>query len=253
MKIVFFTNKSSHGLEILEELNANGIIIDSIFIERRTKKKKTVLKNIHNKFLVKLLLLLPQFIYDLLLPFYWKWTNKNLPNESFYSKYSKNIFTVDNFNSELTEKHLKIISPDLLILGGSRIIKSHILDIPKIGTLNAHPGILPEYRGVDVIAWSVLNNDPIGATVHFVNRGVDLGEICRKDKIVLHEDESLDSIKIKVEKLCANLMSKVVSEIKTKNEIKTFPNDKSKGKQYYKMDGKTKARVESMIRKMRNE
>ena len=36
---------------------------------------------------------------------------------------------------------------DLVILGGTRVIRGPILDFPKHGVLNSHPGLLPDCRG----------------------------------------------------------------------------------------------------------
>lgn len=51
------------------------------------------------------------------------------------------------------------IKPDIIVLGGSSIIRENIIKIPKIGILNAHPGLLPKYREVDVIQWAIYNVD----------------------------------------------------------------------------------------------
>ncbi|MDF5758399.1 formyltransferase family protein [Spongiactinospora sp. TRM90649] len=67
--------------------------------------------------------------------------------------------------------------PDLLILLGMPIVPREILTIPTLGTLNAHNGALPTYRGMDAVAWALLNNDPIICTVHQVDVGVDTGPV----------------------------------------------------------------------------
>ena len=52
----------------------------------------------------------------------------------------------------------------------------------RLGILNAHIGILPEYRGRSVAEWSVLQGDPTGVTVFFIDSGIDTGK-----RIVLRE------------------------------------------------------------------
>ena len=37
-----------------------------------------------------------------------------------------------------------------MVIGHTGILKQNILEIPKIGTLNSHPGILPYYKGLTV-------------------------------------------------------------------------------------------------------
>ncbi len=55
--------------------------------------------------------------------------------------------------------------------------------MPKIGVLNAHGGILPEYRGMNVMEWSLLQGDQIGVTVHFIDSKIDTGQICFVNKV----------------------------------------------------------------------
>jgi hypothetical protein len=43
------------------------------------------------------------------------------------------------------------------------------------GILNAHIGILPEYRGRSVMEWSLLAGAPTGVTVFFIDTGIDTG------------------------------------------------------------------------------
>lgn len=67
---------------------------------------------------------------------------------------------------------------DYLINGGCGVIfKADILNHAKHGLLNAHPGYLPDYRGLDPVCWAVSRGDPQGATVHFMDEGIDTGPI----------------------------------------------------------------------------
>lgn len=74
---------------------------------------------------------------------------------------------------------LKQLQPDVIITNAGKVGKS-VLGIPKIGVLNAHNGLLPEYRGNDAIGWSILNGDKVGVTVHLMDEGYDTGPILMK-------------------------------------------------------------------------
>lgn len=71
------------------------------------------------------------------------------------------------------------LSPDLTLVYGTSILRKAILEIPRLGTLNAHSSMLPHYRGVFSEFWQVLHGrlDTAGVTIHFVNQGVDRGDI----------------------------------------------------------------------------
>ncbi|WP_431921093.1 formyltransferase family protein [Nonomuraea jabiensis] len=81
--------------------------------------------------------------------------------------------------------------PDLLILLGMPIVPAEILAIPSMGTLNAHNGALPTYRGMDAVGWALLNNDPITCTVHQVNAGVDTGPVLLTQAVPFHPAPTL--------------------------------------------------------------
>jgi len=232
MKIVLLTNGSKHGLEIIRQLKNDAIYIECIILEKKMLKKRE-LKLLYSKLgkasFVISLIPFKNMLYRLFRKIKYDDTSaKKLKN--FY----RNVFQVSNLTGKECETILKSLKPDIILLGGSRIIKENILKIPKIGTLNAHPGILPNYRGLDVIQWALYNGDVPGVTIHFVNSGIDTGPICIQEKLVIEKNSSIDSIKNKAIKVSAHLMSKTVSNIIEFGEIDTLSNDPSNGK-YYKI------------------
>ena len=50
------------------------------------------------------------------------------------------VWYVSNHNNDFCGELLAADPPDLLVLGGTRIIRETILDVPRIATVNAHPG-----------------------------------------------------------------------------------------------------------------
>ncbi len=80
-------------------------------------------------------------------------------------------------NSEHVMPHISDMELDLIVFGGTRIIRGEILDHPKDGVINSHPGILPHCRGSASPAWSVYHDIPIGSSTHFCDNGIDTGEL----------------------------------------------------------------------------
>lgn len=70
------------------------------------------------------------------------------------------FLVVQDVNSEETRRALSDLNVDLMILGGAPIVKAPILQVPRIGTLNAHQGALPQLRGMNVIEWALLEGIP---------------------------------------------------------------------------------------------
>jgi folate-dependent phosphoribosylglycinamide formyltransferase PurN len=69
------------------------------------------------------------------------------------------------------------LRPDLAVHAGAGILRASVLEIPRLGTLNAHMGVLPYYRGMNVAEWARFNGDPVGCSVHLVDGGIDTGPI----------------------------------------------------------------------------
>ena len=57
------------------------------------------------------------------------------------------------------------------------IIPPEVLAIPSIGSLNLHPAFLPYNRGWHTPSWAILEDTPYGATLHWIDEGVDTGDI----------------------------------------------------------------------------
>lgn len=80
-------------------------------------------------------------------------------------------------NSENVMPHISDMELDLIVFGGTRIIRGEILEHPKDGVINSHPGLLPHCRGSASPAWSVYHDIPIGSSTHFCDNGIDTGEL----------------------------------------------------------------------------
>ncbi len=92
------------------------------------------------------------------------------------------IVTVPIHKSPEVMPHLESRELDLIVFGGTRIIRGEILDHPKDGVINSHPGLLPDCRGSASPAWSVYYDIQIGSSTHFCDNGVDTGDLlCRRE------------------------------------------------------------------------
>ena len=86
-------------------------------------------------------------------------------------------------NSEQVMPHIAEMTLDLVVFGGTRIIRGEILDHPKDGVINSHPGLLPECRGSASPAWSVYHDIPVGSSTHFCDNGIDTGELLLRREV----------------------------------------------------------------------
>jgi len=123
------------------------------------------------------------------------------------------VYCVKNHNDQETQDLLINFNPDLLVLGGTRIIKPNILKIPKIATINSHPGLLPVLRGSASVGWALYKDLPQGATVHFIDPGIDTGDIIIKRELKIYRNDTYESINYRIGLLAGRLMSEAISLI----------------------------------------
>ena len=72
--------------------------------------------------------------------------------------------------------------------------------------LNVHPGLLPFYRGQNPVQWSVRDLAPLGATVHFIDEGIDTGPILLKKELINFKSKSIRNLRIEVLEFSASLL-----------------------------------------------
>jgi len=177
---LLMTEENIVGRELLDQLAKRRLCPSLVVIEKseRAEREKSYLKNdFYN----------PPAIQDL------------------FPLFDAEFFEVSNLNQEDSRKKLLQHSPGIILLDGSVIIKPHIFSLAKIGTINSHPGLLPEYRGVDSVRWSIYHGKPVGATAHFVDNGLDTGPILVKEKIDLQKGEDILRLRVRVMRVCAKI------------------------------------------------
>jgi methionyl-tRNA formyltransferase len=78
---------------------------------------------------------------------------------------------------------LKNAGADFFIVAAyGKIIPQAILDIPKHGTLNMHPSLLPKLRGASPIRSAILQHEyPTGVSIMLLTPGLDKGPIVAQE------------------------------------------------------------------------
>jgi len=71
------------------------------------------------------------------------------------------------------------LAPDVVAVFGTSLIRPPLLGQGRLGMLNLHGGLSPDYRGADCTFWALYNGEPeqVGCTLHFINTGIDTGAL----------------------------------------------------------------------------
>jgi folate-dependent phosphoribosylglycinamide formyltransferase PurN len=157
-----------------------------IFLKRRIKKLgvfRVAGQILFQVFIVKFLKFVSQKRINNII------TNNSLETINIPDEKSKMVKSV---NADSTIDLLKQIDPDLVIVNGTRIISQKVISALTCKFINTHAGITPKYRGVHGAYWALVNDDleNCGVTVHFVDEGIDTGNIIYQDTIDVGEEDN---------------------------------------------------------------
>ena len=141
------------------------------------------------------------------------------------------VYCVSNHNDDTCKELLTTDKPDVLVLGGTRIIKPKILEMPRQSTVNSHPGLLPWLRGSASVGWALYKDMPQGATAHFVVPGIDTGDIIVSRQLPVYRHDTYESINYHIAILAGELMAEAVTSI-ANGEAPRTPQDPNVGESF---------------------
>ncbi len=109
---------------------------------------------------------------------------------SFCEKNKLNVYSFDDVHSQESLDVMKVFCPDLIFNIDSFVfLKKELINIPSKGIINFHIGLLPDYRGVNIPSWVILNEESRhGVTWHFVSEEIDEGDIVAQSSFKVSGD-----------------------------------------------------------------
>jgi folate-dependent phosphoribosylglycinamide formyltransferase PurN len=159
-----------------------------------------------------------------------------------------------DLNGRRAERFLRGGRPDVIAFTGGGLIRGNILEVPRVGTLNCHSGILPRYRGMDVVEWALLECEgaapDIGLTLHFMDRGVDTGPILLHHREPLYPRDTLESLRARLEAAMVEVMLAGIRGLRD-GTLSPQPQARSAGRQYFVMHPRLKAASAKKLRTCR--
>lgn len=227
-KIVIIANNASEYLRmLLIELNGLGICPVCVFLGSSTEQWRFKLKSLERIFKLHGPLEVIKRIRD-------RSKDRVLESELDRIASYKDLYNELGFE-ERPYHHIKSgqlmvdlleIEPDLILLGGCGIVDKILLSIPKKGTLNGHPALLPGVRGVDVIEWSLINKLPLGVTAHFAVPKVDSGDIILRYEVKPNPGEKIGNFIARMLSEQAKCLAKATLSV-LKGDFTPIPNEAS--------------------------
>lgn len=124
----------------------------------------------------------------------------------------------------------KIKNLELIISASyGKIIPKYILDLPKYGSLNVHPSLLPKYRGPSPIQTAILNGDKeTGVSIMLMDEKMDHGPIIAQEIISLNDEApKFTQLHNKLSMVGANLLVNMIPKL-IRREVKPISQDDAK-------------------------
>jgi methionyl-tRNA formyltransferase len=130
------------------------------------------------------------------------------------------------------------MEPDVVAFTGGGIIRNALIEAAGRGIFNAHMGRLPEYRGMDVVEWPILegrHEEPgLAVTLHFMDRGIDTGPIARIERVPIRAGDSMERLRKRFEPVMVRLMIEGIRLVRD-DALELRTQTESQGRQYYLM------------------
>lgn len=125
-------------------------------------------------------------------------------NESAVKVYAKEknlpILQPESLKDESFLQELQALNIDLIVVVAFKMLPKVVWQIPKIGTINIHASLLPQYRGAAPINWAIINGEKkTGVTSFLINEVIDTGNILLQKEVAIADDETAGTLHDKLQ------------------------------------------------------
>ena len=107
-----------------------------------------------------------------------------------------------------------------------QILSKAVLDIPRLGTINVHASLLPQYRGSAPINWCILSGEhKAGVTTMMTNEGIDTGDMLLRDEVEIGENETAEELTERLSSLGAQTLLRTLRALEDGTLVRTPQNE----------------------------
>jgi len=116
------------------------------------------------------------------------------------------VFAASQLRDPQTIAAIDALGPDIGFSAlFAHILKPNVLALFPRGVLNVHPGYLPFNRGRNAQIWAIVEHTPVGATLHYMDEGVDTGAIVARVQVAIDATDTGASLRVKLERACVEV------------------------------------------------
>lgn len=151
---------------------------------------------------------------------------KPSPIKALAQKLSLPVHQPESLRSEDEATFLSELAPDVVVvIAYGILLPQSILEIPRLGCINAHGSLLPKHRGASPMQQAILDGDDItGVTTMLMDRGMDTGDMLLKHATPL-DNKTVGELHDELAEMSADLLLETLQRIE---QIVPEPQDDSK-------------------------
>jgi len=121
-----------------------------------------------------------------------------------------------NLKSPEFQAELTSYAADLQVVVAFRMLPEVVWNMPRLGSINIHASLLPQYRGAAPINWALMHGDTeTGVTSFFLRHEIDTGDLIFQDRISITPEDDFGSLYDKLKAVGAALALRSVQAIAT--------------------------------------
>jgi methionyl-tRNA formyltransferase len=101
---------------------------------------------------------------------------------------------------------------DLFVLASyGRVLPPELLELPRLGALNVHPSLLPQYRGATPIQTAIANGETeTGVSIMLMDAGLDTGDLVLQRRVAIEPDETYGELHDRLAAIGAELLAQAI-------------------------------------------
>ena len=159
-------------------------------------------------------------------------SDKNAPGLEHAELYEVDTFVVnpERFASrelwaETLLANVQHHQPDLVVLAGfMKVLPANFVSALKGKLINIHPSLLPEFKGAHAVRDALAAGaSKTGVTIHYVDEGVDTGEIIIQSEVLIQPNDNEDILHERIKLVEHELLASTIEQLALNQKLVAKP------------------------------
>jgi methionyl-tRNA formyltransferase len=119
-----------------------------------------------------------------------------------------------NLKAPEFQQELRGYAADLQVIVAFRMLPEAVWSMPRLGSINIHASLLPQYRGAAPINWAIIHGETVtGVTSFFLQHEIDTGNLIFQDEVPIEAADDFGTVYEKLRQAGAALALRTVQAI----------------------------------------